>query len=375
MTAPGRRRTARTAGLLGAVVGVAAAGIAGGIAVQRRVVRRGLPAAPDPYADEPFGELPADQVMDLSTPEGARLHVEVVEPPGPGGPALTVLFVHGLALDMGTFHFQRTYLTGLAEPLVRGVYYDQPLHGRSGGLPDGRHTIDALGVALFRVIEEVAPDGPIVLVGHSMGAMSMMALAEQHPDLFGPGGRIQGVALISTSAGQLADVPFGLPGVLTGIRRRLMPVITGAAKLTPAMIDRARGAATDLSHLLTRRFGFGGPTPSRALVSYVERMNGRTSVGVIAGFMDTLFAHTRYAALAALAETDVLVVAGDSDLFTPLAHTEAICRLLPDAELLVVPDAGHVALLESHEVINPRLHALLSRAARQTTRDRPGESS
>ena len=62
------------------------------------------------------------------------------------------------------------------------------------------------------MLDEVAGDGPLVLVGHSMGGMTIMRLAQTHPELFGD--RIRGVALFSTSAGEMADhSPIrGLPG-------------------------------------------------------------------------------------------------------------------------------------------------------------------
>ncbi|GAA4201294.1 alpha/beta fold hydrolase [Actinocatenispora rupis] len=362
MATPDRRRRARTAGLLGAVVGVAAAGVAGGIAVQKLLVRKEK-AGPDPYRDEPFDALPYDTETTVTTDGGVDLHVEVVEAPGRRKrSAPTVVLVHGYALDMGTFHFQRRALT---EAGYRVVAYDQPGHGRSARAADGGYSIQALGSALWRVIEQVAPDGPLVLVGHSMGAMTIMALAEQHPQLFGRRGRVRAVALISTSAGKLSEVPLGLPNVLPRARARLLPVLAGAAKLTPGVIDRARGAATDVAYLLTRRYGFGGASPSPAVVAYVERMNERTSIEVIAGYLETLFTHSRYAVLSVLADTDVLVVAGDKDLFTPLAHAEEIARLLPTAELLVVPDSGHMALLEYPDVVNQALLALVERAGRK----------
>lgn len=369
MAAPDRRRRARTAGLVGAIVGVAAAGVAGGIAVQKVLVRN-TKAAPDPYQDEPFDALPYDAAPAVTTDEGVDLRVEVVEPPATGKrsrakPDLTVVLVHGYALDMGTFHFQRRALAESVSPRYRVVAYDQPGHGRSGRLAAGDYSIQALGSALWRVIDQVAPDGPLALVGHSMGAMTIMALAEQHPELFGRRGRVRAVAMISTSAGKLDEVPLGLPNVLPRARARLLPVLAGAAKLTPGVIDRARGAATDVAYLLTRRYGFGSRPPSAAVVAYVERMNARTSIEVIAAYLGTLFTHSRYEALNALRHTDVLVVAGDKDLFTPLAHADEIARLLPSAELVVVPDSGHMALLEYPDLVDTPLLALLERAAKK----------
>ncbi|MGH3739559.1 MAG: alpha/beta fold hydrolase, partial [Micromonosporaceae bacterium] len=373
------RSVARTAGIAGAVLGFAAAGVAAGVALERYVVGRSR-GVPDPYAQEPFGELPADETRTVTVGGNQHdphvdLHVEVVEPPQ-GRPELTVIFVPGFCLDMGTFHFQRRAVAELTEPRVRAVYYDQPGHGRSGRLAAGEYSLAALGQGLKRVIEETAPEGPLVLVGHSMGGMTIMALAEDHPDLFAD--RVVGVSLMSSSAGGLDKVNFGLPELLAKVRRPLMPVLTGVNRLTPTMLDRARRVSSDLAWLLTRRYGFGGDSPSPALVSYVERMNSTTSVDVIIAYVRTIFDHLRYDALAALLGIETLLVCGDKDLITPLEHSEEIARLLPGAELVVVPDGGHVALLEFHEQVTAALLEFLGRAAQAGTvprlRSRPSST-
>jgi pimeloyl-ACP methyl ester carboxylesterase len=97
------------------------------------------------------------------------------------------------------------------------------------------------------------------------------------------------------------------------------------------------------------------------VVSYVEKMNSRTSTEVVARYLRAIFTHARYPALEALKRTKVLVVCGDKDLLTPLAHSEEICRVLPDAELFVVPEAGHVAMLEFPDEVNGALLDFLAR--------------
>ena len=72
----------------------------------------------------------------------------------------------------------------------------------------------------------------------------------------------------------------------------------------------------------------------------------------------------RYTALRALEGVEVLVLTGEKDMITPVAHSEEISRHLAHAELVVVPDAGHVVLLEYGEVVNEHLAAWLQRAAR-----------
>jgi pimeloyl-ACP methyl ester carboxylesterase len=347
------KQTARRAGIIGAVVGVAAAGIAAGVAAERILVRRSL-RVEDPLADESFGELPYDEELTVTSPDGVELHVEIVdgevtEP--------TVVFIHGFCLDMGTFHFQRRALDGQ----YRMVLYDQPGHGRSGRLPDGEYTLEALGAALASVLDATVPTGRIVLVGHSMGGMTIMALAEHAPQLFVE--RVAGVVLVSTSAGKLDEVTFGLPEVVARFRHPLMPLARNAGKITVAMVDRARKASTDLAWLLTRRYGFGTQRPSPALVSYVEKMNSATSAEVIARYLRTLYTHARLLALAALREVPVLVVCGDVDVLTPLAHSEEIVAALPDAEMVVVAGGGHVVLLEHADEVNEALETFLRKVS------------
>jgi pimeloyl-ACP methyl ester carboxylesterase len=256
---------------------------------------------------------------------------------------------------MGTFHFQRKELTRQGE--FRMVFYDQPGHGRSGRLTRGEYTLPMLARTLHTVIEETVPDGPIVLVGHSMGGMTIMALAEEYPELFGD--RVRGVVFVSTSAGKLDEVNFGMPDVLARFSRHLLPLVTTTGRATAGMIDAARRASSDLAWLLTRKYGFGSRKPDPALVSYVERMNGRTSTEVVARYLRALYTHARFPALEALSEVRTLAICGDHDQLTPLSHSEEIARVLPDSKLVVVPEAGHVALLEFPEVVNDAIETFL----------------
>jgi pimeloyl-ACP methyl ester carboxylesterase len=334
-------------------VGVAAAGVAAGVAAERMLVRRSQ-RQDDPFASEPFGKLPHDEELTVTTSDGVDLHVELLKSET-GPDDLTVVFVHGFCLDMGTFHFQRRAFEGQ----YRMVFYDQPGHGRSGRLMEGEYTLEALAEGLAAVIEATAPTGRIVLVGHSMGGMTIMALAEHDPGLFTD--RVAGVTLISTSAGNLDQVTFGLPEMVARFRHPLMPLVRNAGKITVAMVDRARKASTDLAWLLTRRYGFGTERPSSALVSYVEQMNSATSAEVIARYVRTLYTHARHLALAALRHVPVLVVCGDIDVLTPLAHSQKICEALPDAEMVVVENGGHVVLLEHADEVNAAIGSFLRR--------------
>ena len=339
----------RKAAVAGAV-GLAAAGAAGAGIVHRRrtIARRSEDTGPA------FGSL-RSKGQTVVADDGTPLYVEVDEVESKK-PQLTVVFCHGYALNLDCWHFQREHYRTRG---IRTVFYDQRSHGRSGRSPMGNATIDHLGSDLLTVLDAVAPEGPVVLVGHSMGGMAIMALAEHAPELFAE--RVAGVVLISTSAGRLDEVTFGLPEVVAKFHRPLLPVVRGAGRLTTAVADRARRASSDLAWLLTRRYGFGTERPSPALVSYVEQMNSTTSTEVIARYVHTLYTHARLPALATLRTVPVLVVCGDTDVLTPLAYSEEIVRELPDAELVVVEGGGHVVLLEHAFEVNEALRRFLER--------------
>ncbi|MEV1288458.1 alpha/beta hydrolase [Micromonospora sp. NPDC049679] len=360
-----RPGTARKAGIFGAVVGLAAAGLAAGVAAERAIVRRSKRGVGDPHADEQFGELPYDETCVVTTADGTDIYVEVVEPAdgveldtgfadgviGAPRPEPTIVFVHGFCLDMGTFHFQRKELARLGD--YRMVFYDQPGHGRSGKLETGEYELPSLGETLRAVIDETTPEGPLILVGHSMGGMTIMAFAELYPELFGE--RVVGTVLMATSGGLVEQARFGIPALIGRVGGPLLPLVNNATRLTGPMIDRARQASSDLAWLLTRRYGFGNPRPSPALVSYVEEMNSRTSVETVARYLRTLFTHARYPALVALRDTPTLVIVGEKDMITPVTHSEEILRRLPDAEFVKVPDSGHVVMLEHAAGVNAAL--------------------
>lgn len=351
--------TRRGAGIFGAVLGVAAAGVAAGVATERYLLRRSRGVV-DPHVDEPFGELPCTRQEAIVNGRGLDIHVEVVEPGAEDD--LTVVFVHGFCLDMGTFHFQRTGFDGQ----YRMVFYDQPGHGKSGHLTDGDYAIEDLADTLAMVIERVAPKGRLILVGHSMGGMTIMALAERHPDLMAK--RVRGVALISTSSGQMHNVSFGMPQIVTQVRGPLLPVVRATGPVASGVVDKARQVTSEFVWLLTRKYGFGGQDPSPALISYVERMNSSTSLEVISRYLKTIHTHDRRAALEKLRSVPVVVICGDRDLITPLAHSMVIAGVLPTARMEVVPEGGHVALLEHSERVNEILADFFSTLAATTRR-------
>jgi pimeloyl-ACP methyl ester carboxylesterase len=340
------------------VAGLVAAGAAVGVATEKYAIGR-IRGRPDPEADEPYGRLRPDRSRTVRTDDGVPLAVEEV---GPADAPLTVVFVHGLALALGSWHYQWLGLSDMTRPRLRMVFYDLRSHGRSGRAPAETITIEQLGDDLYRVLAEVVPTGPVVLVGHSMGGMSVMALADRHPELFGP--RVIGVALLSTSTGRLSEVSWGLPAITARLRAPIMPLVLRTMRSSAALIERSRKLGSDLAWLLTRRYSFGSSDVSPALVDYIEKLIASTPVDVVAEFYPALGAHDELDALARLADLETLIVVGDKDLLTPVEHSRRMAQLLPNAELLVLEGAGHLAMMERPALVNLRLRAFLHRAYR-----------
>lgn len=373
----------RRAGIAGAAIGVLAAGAAAGVAVERLTVGRGMRKKARLALDAtgPYGSLrgtPGRAVAD----DGTELHYEIEEAeeaplPGEEGtgssgtrrrrlfgrkaPApVTVVFSHGYCLGQDSWHFQRAALRGL----VRAVYWDQRSHGRSGrgraqadGVPVG---IDQLGRDLKAVIDAAAPEGPLVLVGHSMGGMTMMALADQYPALIRD--RVAAVALIGTSSGKLGEVNFGLPVAGVNAVRRVLPGVLKALGSQTELVEKGRRATADLFAGLIKRYSFGSRDVDPAVARFAERLIESTPIDVVAEFYPAFTEHDKSGALPAFRDVPVLILAGDKDLVTPSSHSEAIADVLPDAELVIVPDAGHLVMLEHPETVTDRLADLLVRS-------------
>jgi pimeloyl-ACP methyl ester carboxylesterase len=342
--------------ITGAVVGLAARNTT--IGTQRRNAADG-----GRYADEPLGALPPDRASSVAAEDGLPISVEEVDPIDGGEPALTVVLVHGYILDRRCWHFQRRDLAALTEPPVRLVLYDQRSHGRSGrGSPESL-TIEQLGRDLDSVLRVIAPEGPLVLVGHSMGGMTIMALAEQQPTLFTE--RVRGVALIASSAGEV-----GQSGLSRSVLSKRNPVTFGFGQLAawqPGLVEWARRAGGHLTWGAIRALAFGDRKVDPALVDLMEKMIAKTPVQGINGFLSTLGLHRRFAALAGLRQCDVLVLSGDVDRITPISHSESIAAELPDAEFVRVPGAGHMVMLEQPEFVTDHLVELIRRCAEVRT--------
>ena len=292
----------------------------------------------------------------VRTSDGVNLYYEQ---DGPLDAPLTVVLVHGFCQNRDDLLFQRRAVLERFGGRVRVVSFDLRSHGRSSRSRPEHATIDQLGADLHLVLRELVPDGPIVLVGHSMGGMTLLALADAHPDLFRE--RVRGVELISTSTGTLTWLTLGVPAGLARVSDPALRLALRGVRRQSNLIERGRARLTDAAWLFVRRLAFG-PHTDPALVEFMTRMIAETPVDVVAEFFPTLTSHDKLAALDVLIDLPVVIVCGEHDLVTPVEHSREMADLLPKAEPVVVPDTGHQVLMERPDPVNAPLLRMIDDA-------------
>ena len=272
----------------------------------------------------------------------------------------TLLFTHGFCLSQDVWHYQRAAFANE----YRMVFWDQRGHGRSDPpKPGGDLSIDVLGEDLYAVLEAACPTGPVILIGHSMGGMTMMALAAAHPELFaGPGrpGRVVGAALIGTSAGRFQQVNFGLPKSGAKLLHRTVPGIFELLAKQNSLVDRGRRATGDLSLVLTKRYAFGSDV-SESVVRFAQEMIHSTSIETIAQFFPIFDVHDKAAALAVFDDIPALVLVGGNDQMLPIEHSRVLADAMPGADFVIVPNGGHLVILEHPREVEDALRTLVDR--------------
>jgi pimeloyl-ACP methyl ester carboxylesterase len=342
------RRITGTAGL---VVGAAAASAGAIIAAERIAVSR-LRSRSGKPGGEPLGTLRGRGLTVLAS-DGIPLHVEI---DGPDDAPVTIVFCHGYTLNQDCWHFQRRDLGD-----HRLVFWDQRDHGRSGRADPSCATIDQLGADLKAVIDAAAPGPtPVVLAGHSMGGMTIMALAEQHPGMFGT--KVAGAVLINTAASGLQGGSPWMPGPVRPVLARALPVVLhGTARgALGALAERGRRVSPDLSFLGTRLIGFGDGEVSPVTVTFLEQMIRATPMDVVARYGEMLLTCDRRGSMPILGKIPVVVMVGEKDrLLAPQLGIE-LAAGIPGAQLIWVPCAGHALILERPDLVTDAISALLA---------------
>lgn len=332
-----RRIGAYAAVTAGAVAAAGATAAAARIATDRRRSRR---RARRGDAME-FGTLHVPGVTVHAT-DGVPLHVEVEEPEDVEAYALpTIVFCHGWVLDLDCWHYQRAALRGQA----RMVLWDQREHGSSGDSAPEDCTLDQLGDDLLSVVEAVAPEGPLILVGHSMGGMTVMSFAAQYGDLVRE--RVDSVVLMGTSAGELIRPKDPLARLQPWLPR-FGPLVSAARRLD--------------SFPVTRSFAVGPDSPAK-YADMTDEMIARARTRTLWDFAGNFVDLDLYDALPALPGDRTVVMGGTKDKLTPMRHSRRLAELIEGSELVAFEGAGHMMMLERHEDVTEAIEALWRSAA------------
>lgn len=351
---------------VGVGLGLFAAGLtaAAGVAADRLSRDRRTAVALDAsVADTRYRETPDTELV-VRTSDGVELHVEIDEPRGDHvdgddlGLRPTVVLSHGYCLSLTSWVFQRRALRAAG---YRVVLWDQRGHGRSGMGEKESISIEQLGDDLLQVLDEVVPEGPVMLVGHSMGGMSMMALALDHEEFVEE--RVVGAAFVATSPGDLSGVSYGFGRLGGHLIRRLTPWTSSVLAPRQNLVDVGIRQARDLVDFMVDFGSFGSPVPLSIAQLTTDMIFG-TRMEVIAAFFPIFDEHDKTEALTTYDGVEALVISGTADRLTPVSHSEEIVRLIPGAEHIVVEDAGHVIMLEHPDVLNEHLLDLVERSRR-----------
>ena len=353
----GRGRTARRVAIAAAGIGVAAAAT---VAAERALIRRAR-SVPDVARGEALDERPGREsrvrsfdgtelAVNVVEPDGAELAVNVVGPDGTKPP--TFVFCHGFTLDMTAWHYQWKHLSRSH----RCVLFDHRGHGRSAPAAGGDYSLQALGHDLKSVLDASVPEGPAVLVGHSLGGMALLAFAAEHPEEFGD--RVPGVVLANTAAADLLRVVLGNLGSKAALRllpaaRRFVSDPRRAYRLRSRLV----GGGADLAFLIARATNFG-PSAAPSMIDHVVSISARAPVEVWTDVMASMIEMDLGHALEHV-RVPALVVASDLDRLTPPATARTMAAKLPRARVVEIEGAGHCAMLERHADFNRLLEGFL----------------
>jgi len=333
----------RTAVVSAGIAAGAAAGVIGGVLLRRR---------PSPVV-EPIGAVPPDDLGMMPSFDGTELAVRAAG--DPSGPVM--ILAHGFSLDMSVWC---DVWPDLARR-NRVVALDLRSHGASERAALGDLTLRAMGRDVAAVLDAVSPDRPAVLVGHSMGAIAILALAEQRPELFGP--RISGVALIGAGS---SDLLKGAMGSVTELLRPRLGSLQTAARRVDGLRRAVLASPLGVSGVVARVTQFGPNAPKR-VVDHVVALAQRTASEVWTDALPELMEMDLRHAVPRV-RVPAVVLVGEHDRVTPPAGAVALAAALPDGRFILIPNAGHIPMLEAPGLVGGELARFARELAPARTR-------
>lgn len=286
----------------------------------------------------------------LNLPNGTSLYVETLGLAA--GP--TLILTHGWAMDSTIWHYAKQSLG----KSFRLIVWDLPGLGRS----TGEISLENFAASLATVMHWSDAER-VVLVGHSIGGMTIQTLARDNPALFVQ--HVAGVALLNTTYINPLKTMI-LPRFMQAIRWPLLePIMRLTILLQPlAWLSAWQSYFSGTAHL-GNRLGFGKYV-TRSQLNHVTLLATKNPPGNIQKGNLAMF---RWDATGALGRTGVptLLVAGSLDIVTKPEASREIARQAPNATVQVIEGVNHMGMLERADEYNAAVAAF----ARQALADRP----
>ena len=316
-------------------------------AALRARARRALAADPE----QEVLSRPLDHTATtVTSSDGTRLHVALF------GPDVrpTIVLVHGWTCSLRFWQYQ---LQALADR-HRVVAYDLRGHGGSEPAVGGDYSTGALASDLDAVLAACVPEGDKALaVGHSMGAMNIVAWAGAHPEKVRD--KLAGAILVNTGVERLVAEARILrtASALSGVKELIGRRVLGASLRGPR---RPSGLVQRIV-----RYVALGPKATPAQAAFCERLFLDCPADVRAAFGATLSDLDLVEALHALTVPTV-VIAGALDRLTPPVHSRSIASVLPDATLVELEGVAHCSPIEAHSHVTREIRTLAAETASRT---------
>jgi non-heme chloroperoxidase len=300
-----------TSALLG--TGVVAGAVGGGLALGAHHELAKLAENPDPNVIEDFAR-PAGDERTVRSPDGTEIATVSL---GAGRP---IVLAHGWTANLRTWALMAPVL---AEAGHRVVLFDQRGHGLST-VGSGGYAIDGLADDYQAVLEQLDLHDAVV-GGHSMGGIGLLSLMALRPEVVRE--RVAGVVFVASEAR-----PTPLPRATVALRK---------VAATSWFDRRRRGPRAGLLWTLPAF----GKEPAYSQVEASRRMFVDCPMTTALGFADPLADFDLTDRLPAMT-TPALVLCGTDDRVTPPERSRELHRLLPDARIEWLPDAGHLLPFE-----------------------------
>lgn len=285
----------------------------------------------------------------MKTFDGLRLDVRTY---GPEDAPVTLVLAHCWTFNQQDWNYQVRDVMREFGHRVRIVTWDHRGHGASDPTSRAQARIDNLARDMGDVIDTYAAHGKLVIAGHSIGGMTMMALADQRPELFE---RVVGAAFIATSSGAIDTVTLGLPEMGPALRAQIPRMLAFRSR---TLTRKARRRAPIIERQVMTRFVFGKPIRLADVALAVEGLISCPGDTVV-GFYNDCLLHERTTALKVYDGIPTHVLVGTRDVLTPPTHARRIADNVAGAVLTVVPDAGHMLPQERDELVSGVLIRLL----------------